>query len=426
MDVPAKTHREAGPQGNKLNNPQYARVLALVMVTAALAFMAGIWFAHANDSPHNNEQFQIFWQSWDVLEDEYYYGLPEDERLIRGALQGLLATVEDPYTFLAPPLQAEFNRQATAGEFGGIGAYVNQNAEGQLVITLPFNDYPAEKAGLKAGDVLRSIDGTDITGYRLEDAVALLRGTIGSPVSLRVYRPSTGEEFSVDITRTRVELPTVYATMYGEAGYVRLFSFNSRATAQLRENVAELLAAGAQALIVDLRGNPGGLLDQAISVSDLFLDAGPVLTQRSRSGDNREYHSTDGQIAETLPLVVLIDGGSASASEVVAGALQDRDRATLIGTPTFGKGSVQHVYDLADGSQLHLTVALWFTPNETPIQGQGLTPDIEVTPDEEASPEDDPVIQAALDYFAERDIIAPTLVADASGPMHDETIPESE
>lgn len=405
MDLPADTKSATKSLARRLNSPAFARGVALVMVTAAIAFTAGIWFASATESPHNDEDFEIFWQSWNVLEDEYYYELPEDEVMIRGALQGLLATTEDPYTFLAPPARAEISQQETAGEFGGIGAYVNQDSNGHLVITAPFNDYPAEAAGLETGDIIRTINGTDITGFTLDQAVALLRGEIGSTVSLTIFRPSTEEEFPVEITRAQIELPTVYATMYGEVGYVRLFKFNARATQLLESNISELVAEGAQALIFDLRGNPGGLLDQAVSVSDLFLDSGLVLTQRSRSGDNETFRSNDGQIAESLPLVVLIDGGSASASEVVAGALRDRGRAILIGTTSFGKGSVQHLYNLADGSQLHLTAALWFTPDETPIQGQGLSPDIQVQPAEDATAEQDPILQAALDYFEEHDVI---------------------
>jgi carboxyl-terminal processing protease len=156
-------------------------------------------------------------------------------------------------------------------------------------------------------------------------------------------------------------------------------------------------------LILDLRGNPGGLLDQAVGVSDLFLDEGVVVTQRARSGQEVQYRSTEGEIAENIPLIVLLDGGSASASEVVAGALRDRERAILIGQTSFGKGSVQHVHDLYDGSQLHVTVALWFTPNETPIQDRGLDPDIEVQLSEsDVSTDADPYIEAALDYIDEQ------------------------
>ncbi len=376
-----------------------AQMVVFVLAAMALSFMAGVWLANSTDSPHNNENFTVFWQSWDVLDSEFYYELPSEQEMVRGAIQGLLSTTGDRYTFLAPPQAAELDRQATAGAFGGIGAYVSLNADGQLVITMPFNDFPAEKAGLRAGDVVLEVDGTSIQGWSLTDAVALLRGEVGTQVTLRVYRPSEERTFTVTITRARVELPTVYARMMEDVGYVRLFSFNERATEELEREIGALLEQGAQALIFELRGNPGGLLDQAVSVSDLFLGDGVVVTQRNRSGEAIVYRSQDGQLAEAIPLVVLIDDMSASASEVVAGALRDRERAILVGQTSFGKGSVQHVYDLKDGSQLHVTVALWFTPNETPIQGEGLHPDIEVDAPEAPTAADDPYIQAALSYL---------------------------
>ncbi len=403
IDVPEKTKQPVPRTSTRQEAPAVARALVLVVVAAALGFFGGVWFATVNDSPHNDEDFDIFWQSWDVLEDEFYYDLPEDQALVRGALQGLLATTGDRYTFLVPPVRAEFERQATAGEFGGIGSYVGQNASGQLILTMPFNDFPAEKAGLRPGDVVLAVDGTSVTGWTLDDAVGLIRGEVGTEVTLTIYRPSTGREITVEITRARVELPTVYATMYGEVGYIRLFSFNSRATTLIESEIAALLEQDAQALILDLRGNPGGLLDQAVSVSDLFLDEGLILTQRSRSGKDISYRSTNGQVAEQLPLVVVMDELSASASEVVAGALRDRDRAIIIGRTSFGKGSVQHVYDLADGSQLRLTVAVWYTPGEIPIQGQGLEPDIVVVlPDEDTAIEQDIFIETALAYFEQQ------------------------
>lgn len=404
MDVP--THRDLSPP-SKPRSPETttARMLVIVLATAAISFLGGIFFSDAIDSPHDNDDFEIFWQSWDVLEHEYYYEVPDDGDLIRGAIKGLLATTGDRYTFLVDPQRAELDRQMTAGEFGGIGAYVSLNNAGQFVITMPFNDYPAEAAGLEAGDVVLAIDGTSIVGWAQDAAVGLLRGEIGTNVELTIYRPAEDREFTVEITRARVELPTVYSTMYGEVGYVRLFSFNGLATALLERDIGELLDQGARALIFDLRDNPGGLLDQAVGVGDLFLDKGLVLTQRSRNKDDEIYRSKDGELAEEIPLVVLINGGSASAAEVVAGALYDRERATLIGQTSFGKGLVQHVYDLDDGSQLHVTVSLWFTPNDTLIQDQGLVPDIVVNAPADPDGDDDPYIDAALGYFAAQGIV---------------------
>lgn len=376
-------------------------LLVGVALTAAIAFLGGVFFANATDSPHNNDNFQLFWQSWDILEDEYYYDLPENKELVYGAIQGLMRSAGDHYTFFVPPTAAEFDRQATAGEFGGIGAYVGQNEDGYLVVISPFEGLPAEEVGIQADDIILAVDGELIQGWTQDQAIALLRGKIGTKVILTIYRPSEEREFTAEITRARVELPTVDARMFDNVGYVRLFSFNDKATTLLEREITDLQTGnGLDGLILDLRGNPGGLLDQAVGVSDLFLDSGIVVTQRARDGKEVEYRSTDGSIAENIPLIVLVDGGSASASEVVAGALRDRGRATLIGQTTYGKGSVQHVHDLYDGSQLHVTVSLWFTPNETPIQGQGLEPDVGVeTQTDNASATLDPYIEAALDYI---------------------------
>lgn len=379
--------------------PLRARLLFAGVLIAALAFLGGVWFAERTDSPHNTREFDVFWQSWSILEREFYYDLPPERDLIYGATQGLLAEAGDPYTFLAPPQQATFDRQRIAGEFGGIGAYVGQNAAGQVVITALFAGYPAEEAGLLAQDVILEVNGESLEGLSLEEAVARLRGQIGSKVTLTVYRPRDETRFSVEIMRARVELPTVIARTYEQVGYVRLFSFNDLATSLLSDEINTLLSQNITALILDLRGNPGGLLDQAVSVSDLFLDEGVVVTQKDRSGRRTVYRSATGQEAEAIPLVVLIDNASASAAEVVAGALHDRGRATLIGQQSFGKGSVQHVHDLPDGSQLHVTVALWFTPDETQIQGQGLVPDILVDDSAYSAGAEDPYITAALEYL---------------------------
>jgi carboxyl-terminal processing protease len=380
------------------------RAFVIWVLTALVAFWAGIWYAQSNRSPKDDEDFDVFWQSWDLLESQFYYDLPEDTELTHAAIQGLFSRAGDRYTFFMLPSDAEISRERTAGEFGGIGAYVSQNNNGQLIISRPFEGLPAEQAGLKANDVILEINGTDITGWAFEDAVDLLRGDIGSAVTLVIFRPATDERLSIKITRARIEIPVTDTALYGSVGYVTLSSFNQRATTALEEDIRDLQEQGAQALILDLRSNPGGLLDQAVSVSDLFLDGGLVVTQRNRQEEEKSYSADSGDLAEDIPLVVLIDGGSASASEVVAGALRDHERAVLIGQQSFGKGSVQYVYDMNDGSQVHVTTAVWFTPNNTLINGQGLTPDVVVTIPEDAPPDTDPFIEVALDYFEQNGI----------------------
>lgn len=399
MDIPLPDRKEPPTRPPLWTVPVFA-MLALV---AGVAFVAGVWFANSTDSPRDNQDFQVFWQSWDILEREHYYDLPDDTTLIHAALRGLFAQVDDPHTFFAPPAAAELNRQRTAGEFGGIGAYVSQNESGQIVIVRPFGGLPAEQAGLRANDIILAVNGTSIEGMPLDNALELLRGEIGTDVTLTIYRLATDTRFEVEIRRARVEVPVTDTALYGSVGYITLASFNQKASETLRQDIEDLQKQGAQALILDLRGNPGGLLDQAVEVSDLFLGENVIVTQQDREGHQITYRADDGDSAEEIPLVVLMDGGSASASEVVAGALRDHGRAILIGQKSYGKGSVQHVYDMRDGSQVHVTTAVWLTPAGILIDGEGLTPDITVTIPENLDSGQDPFIEAALAYFEEAD-----------------------
>jgi len=382
-----------------------ARGVVLLTLVAAVAFTGGMLFADTTDSPHDDEAFQTFWRSWDILDREFYYGPPPKEDLIQNAIQGLLRATGDPYTFYVPPAEAVYDRQQTAGEFGGIGADVALNAGGNLVIISPYSGLPASEAGLLPQDQIREVDGRSLEGMSVGEAVGLLRGEIGAKVTLTVYRPAEDRQFEVTLTRARVELPTVDARMIGEIGYLRLFNFNGNATSLLEEALRDQLERGAAVFVLDLRDNPGGLLDQAVSVSDLFLGDGVVVQQRTRSGRETVYRSDDGDIGEDIPLAVLVNAGSASASEVVAGALRDRDRAVLLGQTTYGKGSVQHVHTLADDAQVHVTFALWFTPAGSAIQGEGLAPDVAIEPPPDVSPGEDPVLDRALDYV--RDNLLP-------------------
>ncbi len=399
MDVPGKLKAEPQPRQAEVN--WMLRTAVVVILTATVSFVAGMLFSTYTDSPHNNEDFDLFWESWSILEQEFYYKLPADKDLVYGAVQGMVATVNDPYTFFQPPQAAELDRQEIAGEFGGIGAEIYLNDAGQLVVIASYPGLPAEQAGIKADDVIVAVNGTSLDGQSQADILSRLRGDIGSKVQLTVFRPSTEEQFTVSLTRARIELPTAISRMYGKVGYVRLYLFNGNATPALQQEIQGLLDQGAEALILDLRANPGGLLDEAVSVADLFFDEGVVVKQKMRSGDETIYRSDDGDLAEDIPLVVLIDENSASASEVVSGALHDRERAVLIGHTSYGKGSVQHVHDMADNSQLHVTVAIWLTPNETPIQGQGLTPDRVVGEDTTPVYVDDRFVDSALQYMAD-------------------------
>lgn len=380
--------------------------LALVLA-AAVGFAAGFVTAGGSAAgtvqQRGPEEINVFWEVWDYIESEFYYEIPERSDMVYSAIRGLLNALDDNYTSFIQPSIASVERENVEGVFGGIGAYVQQNEYGQLVIAYPFPDQPAFNAGLIAGDVVLSIDGQSVENLTLAEGTALIRGPLGSHVHLEMYRPDTGEIFDVDVERAEIVIPTVRAEMLeNNIAYVALFRFNGVATMQLETELATLISQEPRALIFDLRGNPGGLLDEAVSVSDLFLADGLVATQRtSLFQEPRVFYSETGDVAEDIPLIVLIDGGSASASEIVAGAINDRDRGVLVGTTTFGKGSVQLVHDLSDGSQLRITYGAWYTPDEQDLNGNGIAPDIEVVIPETLQPGEDPWLEAAFDFIDE-------------------------
>lgn len=392
-------------------------VLLLLLCTAGAAFLAG--FSTANlvnqgaiplpitlmptptSAPPQSEEeaFQLFWDVWDIIRDAYYGDIPDFQTIVYGAIRGSLQALGDEYTsFIEPRIAAIINEDAS-GEFQGIGAYVRMRDDGKLEIAGIIPGTPAEEAGLRSGDRVLAVNGESIIGYGIYEAIALIRGPAGTPVTLLIERPGEEETFEVTIIRARIEIPLVQAKMLeGNIAYIQLTDFSATASRQMRESLADLLARNPKGLILDLRNNPGGWLDQALEVADLFLDRGVILIERTKEGEE-VFRSRDGGPAESIPLVVLVNGGSASASEIVAGAIQDRGRGILIGEPTVGKGSVQRPYRLRDGSELRVTIAHWFTPNDRAISGQGLTPDIEVPWPEDAGPDEDPQLDRAVEYL---------------------------
>ncbi|HXF69799.1 MAG TPA: S41 family peptidase [Thermoflexus sp.] len=325
------------------------------------------------------EAFDIFWEAWKLVQDEYYGEIPEPRTVAYGAIRGALQTLGDPYTSFIEPKIARILQEDASGQFEGIGALVRMNRDNKLEIVRTFEGSPAQKAGLRSGDLVVKVNGQSIVGYSIYEAIALIRGPAGTSVTLTIERPGQREPFEVTVTRARITIPVVEARMLPEnIAYIQLFDFSAQATRQLQEQLKALLAQNPRGLILDLRDNPGGFLDQAIQVADLFLDEGIVAYERTKDGEEKVFRSKSGDIAERIPMVVLVNAGSASASEIVAGALQDRGRARLVGERTFGKGSVQLSHTLSDGSELRVTIARWFTPNNRAIHGEGLNPDIEV------------------------------------------------
>jgi carboxyl-terminal processing protease len=348
----------------------------------------------------DDEALQILNEVWNLIEGEFFGELPTPEQRAYSAIRGMLETLDDDYTSFSEPSIAEIRRTDNTGSFEGIGAHVTMNEDDILEIVQTFKDSPAENAGLLSGDLVLAVDGQSIVGFGIYDAITLIRGPEGTTVTLAVQR-GDGEPFDVVIVRARLDIPIIESELLdGSIGYVQLYEFSSPATERLESAIDSLFEQGATSLILDLRGNPGGFLEQAVQVSDLFLDEGLVLIERRSDGGEVEFTSTAEGLAQDVPLVVLIDGGSASASEIVAGAIQDRNRGTLVGETSFGKGSVQLLHTLSDGSELRVTVAHWFTPDDRAIHGQGLAPDIEVVfSAEEHESGQDPQLERALEYL---------------------------
>lgn len=392
-------------------------VVLILVCTASAAFLAGFSTAHLvqegslslpiplvpSPTPASlqteEEAFQLFWDAWDIIRKEYYGDIPDTQTIIHGAIQGSLQKLGDPYTSFIEPQIAAIIHEDASGEFQGIGAYVRMREDGKLEIAGIIPHTPAEKAGLQKGDRVLAVDGQSIIGYSIYEAIALIRGPEGSPVTLLIERPGEKETFEVTITRARIVIPLVEAKMLeNHIAYIRLTDFSATATRQMKDALADLLNRQPKGLILDLRDNPGGWLDQALSVADLFLDEGIIAMERTKE-EEEVFRSRDGGPAEAIPLVVLVNGGSASAAEIVAGALQDRGRGILVGEQTLGKGSVQRPYRLRDGSELRVTIARWYTPHNRAIHGEGLKPDIEVPWPEDAGPEEDPQLDRAVEYL---------------------------
>ena len=356
----------------------------------------------SEDQETNKDEFSfdLINEVLNILERDFYGEIPDGSEMAYGAIRGLLMTLDDPYTsFIEPEIAAILNED-TSGEFEGIGATVRMREDGYLEVVRPLPDQPAEAAGILAGDLILTVDEQSIVGMGLYEALSLIRGEANSDVTLEIARPGEQDTFLVTITRARIAVPVVESEMLDEnIAYIRLTEFDANASAEVKSRLQTLLADDPQGLIFDLRDNPGGLLSQAIQVSDLFLDDGLVAIERDSSGDKQEFGSYDGDLGEDIPMVVLVNGGSASASEIVSGALQDRERAILIGENTLGKGSVQLPHNLSDGSQLRVTIARWFTPNDKTIHGEGLAPDIEVPYDPDTPVTEDPQLDRAVDYL---------------------------
>ena len=304
----------------------------------------------------------------------------DEAALIEAAINGMLTSL-DPHSGYLPPSDFDDMQVQTRGEFGGLGIEVTQE-DGFVRVITPMDDTPAMAAGVEAGDFITHVDGEALLGLTLEQAVDLMRGPVGSEITITVVRETRDQPFDITIVRDRIRLTAVRARLEGNTAIVRVSTFNDQTYPNLQEGLRDLIAElggldNLNGVVLDLRNNPGGLLNQAIRVSDAFLEQGEIVSTRGRRPeDGDRYNATPGDLIDGRPLVVLVNGGSASASEIVAGALQDHRRAVIVGTNSFGKGSVQSIMPLAGEGAMRLTTSLYYTPSGRSIQALGIAPDI--------------------------------------------------
>ncbi|MFC1975586.1 S41 family peptidase [Chloroflexota bacterium] len=381
----------------------YGPVVASASTSIAFPVTTGIEEQTELTAEDVPPEFATFWEAWSFLNDQFYGEIPPDNERVYGAIRGMVNSFGDQHTGFIDPVRSAVFSENISGSFEGIGATIRLDEFGRLVIVDPMPDRPALKAGLRPGDIVIEVDGQSLEGLSLYEDVLLIRGPAGSAVVLTIFREGELEPFDVSVVRATIEIEVVESELLPDnIGYVRLAQFSKDASDGIAGEIESLLDQGATAIIFDLRSNPGGLLSEAVNVSALFLEEGTVVIEKLKSGEERKFDAKRGQhVALDIPLVVLTNGGSASASEIVAGAIQDHKRGTIIGDQTFGKGSVQLPHILSDGSELRVTIAEWLTPSSRQIHGEGITPDIVVEMTFEDFEEGrDPQLDRAVEFLS--------------------------
>jgi carboxyl-terminal processing protease len=378
-------------------------VLGLVVTTQ----VAGPLIAQeAERSSSVYEQLDLFGDIFERIRAQYVEEVdPAD--LIEAAINGMLTSLDPHSSYLSPDDAADMRLQ-TRGEFGGLGIEVTQE-EGWVKVVSPMDGTPADAAGMMSGDFITAVDGQSTLGLTLDEAVEMMRGPVGSEIIITVVREGESEPFDVSIIRDTIRMTAVRARTEGDTIVLRISTFNDQTYPNLRDGLAAQIeeAGGIEnvnGVVLDLRNNPGGLLNQAVYVSDAFLEAGEIVSTRGRlPSDGNRYNATPDDLAEGLPIVVLINGGSASSSEIVAGALQDHRRAIVIGTQSFGKGSVQTVMPLRGDGAMRLTTARYYTPSGRSIQSLGISPDI-IVQQPPRRPIDEEAVDTEANFRAEADL----------------------
>ncbi len=405
------------------SHARIGRTLPLVLITLCVLFGVGaLGYSFGQKSVRSEKDtisglinkdgpvegvvdFEAFWKAWNVINDRFVVTATttSDQEKVYGAIAGLAASLHDPYTVFFPPVEKKDFEEQVSGQFEGVGMEVGMK-DAIVTVVAPLKGNPAERAGMRTGDKILKIDDTVTAGMSVDEAVRRIRGKKGTIVRLTVYREGIKDPFEVSIVRDTISVPTVEGMLRDDKVFViRIYNFSGVVLDQFREALRDFIVSGSDKLVIDLRSNPGGYLEAAIEMASWFLPQGAVVVSEDRGGKGTaEIFRSKGYDAfgDSIKIVVLVDGGSASASEIFAGALRDHGRAKLIGTRTFGKGSVQELISITPDTALKLTIARWLTPNGVSISGNGLVPDYEIPlTKEDIDKRFDAQMEAAVDFL---------------------------
>ncbi len=383
------------------------RINGITILVALITFIAGWQLGHrdlqikladfrpevsfSNETPSDkqNVDFKLFWQVWDLVSSEYVdKNAVDPQKMFYGAIQGMVAAVGDPYTVFLPPTEQKATQEEINGSFEGVGIQLGYDKEKRLAVIAPLKDTPADRAGVQAGDLIVKIGDRDAAGLSLPEAVNLIRGEKGTTIALEIYHDGDAKTKTVELKRDTIIVKSVEfeekSTPTGKkVAVIKLSRFGERTFEEWNRAVSDTLASGARVLILDLRNNPGGLLDGAVFIGSEFIRSGDIVLQENARGVKTPYKvNRQGKLLD-LPMIVLINKGSASASEIVAGSIQDYQRGKLLGETSFGKGTIQESQDLPENTGIHVTTAKWLTPQGRWIHQKGLEPDIKVELTEE-------------------------------------------
>ncbi|MBN1189159.1 MAG: S41 family peptidase [Dehalococcoidales bacterium] len=372
-----------------------ALLAAVSILVVALVFSAGcIITLRTASSPDSKPDSNLIQEAWDKIHIHYVEPDELDSTVLnQGAVRGMVQSLEDPYSYYLTPDEYEMTQGDFQSSFGGIGASISMNKDGYIVVVEPMEDSPAIKAGIRANDIILAVDDTPTEGLTVQETVSIVRGPVGTRVRLRILHEGENYPVDIEITRGEINPATVYYRMEGDIAYIRITNFYERTGDEFQEALEALDLENSRGIILDLRNNLGGLVSSMVEVASHFIKEGVIISFRDNQGNMSSQSAKPSGVFTELPVVVLVNEFSASASEVLSGAMQDYERGAIAGTRTLGKGSYDSFYPLSDGSAIYLTVGRWLTPAGREIEGEGITPDYELTQTGEEA------IQWAIDFL---------------------------